>query len=107
MSVAEFLRPNKWRIISFLFLAFLAFTIGYNTCASPCTILDAICVDVCVVHYSFILWPLAVLHGPNDHLGFSAGAVLRVLLNGLYWYVASCFIVEGAKTRLGRGKFAS
>ena len=94
--LADFLKPNKWKLIVFGLFAILAFTLGYNPCGSDCSILDAFCIDVCVVKYSLFIWPFSFLLGPNDILKFSPGSVFFILCNAAYWYIVSCFIVGTA-----------
>ena len=95
--LADFLKPNKWKLVGFVFFAILAFTLGYNPCGSACSILDAFCVDVCVVKYSFFLWPFSLFLGPNDILKFSIGSIFFIIGNAAYWYIVSCFIVGSAE----------
>ena len=94
--LADFLKPDKWKLIVFSLFAILAFTLGYNPCGSACSMLDAFCADVCVVKYAFLFWPFSFLLGPNDILKFSLGSVFFILCNSAYWYVVSCFIAGTA-----------
>jgi len=88
MGIKEFLKPDKRKLIIFVILGILSFSIGIDRgCSSCCPPWAQCLILMCCPDYSPIFWPFYLVFGP--------AFPLLLVTSVPYWYLISCVVVWG------------
>lgn len=83
MKIIDFIKPNIWKILLLIVWAILAFTVGYDACASCCPGLEpgGGCITLCCIYSSPFFFPFD---------SFIESSPLMILVTAPWWYLLSC-----------------